>query len=96
MTFVPRVLRAGDLALRSAADSGRKVTPEAKKRFKEATQVLIRYSDIWHPSREYVTKPVFFSSKNRVTDGYPLQWLPVFPRRNSGKNKIARPSHDDT
>lgn len=95
MTFAPRVLRAGDLALRSAADSGRKVTPEAKKRFKEATQVLNRYSDIWHPSRESVTKPVFFS-KNRVTDSYPSQWLPVFPRRNSGKNKIARPSHDDT
>jgi hypothetical protein len=35
-----------------------KVTPEAKQRFKEATQVLKRYSERWHPSRESVAKSV--------------------------------------
>ncbi|KAH9165694.1 hypothetical protein EDB89DRAFT_2076551 [Lactarius sanguifluus] len=47
-----RVLRVCDLALRSAADSGTEVTDEANQRFKEATQVLSRYSERWHQSRQ--------------------------------------------
>ncbi|KAH9020220.1 hypothetical protein EDB85DRAFT_533594 [Lactarius pseudohatsudake] len=42
-----RVLRVCDIALRSAADSGTEVTDEANQRFKEATQVLSRYSERW-------------------------------------------------
>ncbi|KAI9440194.1 hypothetical protein BJY52DRAFT_1217192 [Lactarius psammicola] len=40
-----RKLRACDLALRSAADSGTKVTDEANARFKEATQMLSSHSE---------------------------------------------------
>ncbi|KAH9037017.1 hypothetical protein EDB84DRAFT_1577669 [Lactarius hengduanensis] len=47
-----RVLRICDLALRSAADSGKEVTDEANQRFKEATQVLSRYSERWHPGQQ--------------------------------------------
>ncbi|KAI9451455.1 hypothetical protein BJY52DRAFT_1352080, partial [Lactarius psammicola] len=47
-----RVLRVCDLALRSAADSGTEVTNEANQRFKEATEVLCRYSERWHPSHQ--------------------------------------------
>ncbi len=50
LTFPCRVLRVCDLALRSAANSGTEVTDEANQRFKEATQVLSRYSERWHPS----------------------------------------------
>ncbi|KAI9452221.1 hypothetical protein BJY52DRAFT_946885 [Lactarius psammicola] len=39
-----KTLRVCDIALRSAADSGKEVTDEAIKRFKEATQVLSKYS----------------------------------------------------
>jgi hypothetical protein len=35
-----RILRLCDIALRSAADSGTKVTIKANTRFKEATQML--------------------------------------------------------
>jgi hypothetical protein len=34
-----------DIALRSAADSGAKVTDEANAQFEEATQVLSSYSE---------------------------------------------------
>jgi hypothetical protein len=40
MTFACRTLRVCDIALRSAADSGLKVSDEANARFKEATQAL--------------------------------------------------------
>ncbi|KAH8978122.1 hypothetical protein EDB86DRAFT_3249238, partial [Lactarius hatsudake] len=45
-----RKLRVCDLALRSAADSGTKVTDEANARFKEATRVLSSHSraERWH------------------------------------------------
>ncbi|KAH8988286.1 hypothetical protein EDB86DRAFT_2947146, partial [Lactarius hatsudake] len=42
------VLRVCDLALRSAADSGTKVTDEANARFEEATQVLTSHSERDH------------------------------------------------
>ncbi|KAH9037016.1 hypothetical protein EDB84DRAFT_1481771 [Lactarius hengduanensis] len=48
-----RVLRVCDIALRSAADSGTEVTDEANQRFKEAIQVLSRYSERWHQSRQH-------------------------------------------
>ena len=40
-----RLLGACDLALRSAADSGTKVTDQANARFKEATRVLSGHSE---------------------------------------------------
>ncbi|KAH9062545.1 hypothetical protein EDB83DRAFT_839940 [Lactarius deliciosus] len=45
-----RKLRVCDLALRSAADSGTKMTDEANARFKEATRVLSSHSraERWH------------------------------------------------
>ena len=45
MTFSCRAFRMCDIALRSAADSGAKVTEEADARFKEATKVLSSYSE---------------------------------------------------
>ncbi|KAI9438915.1 hypothetical protein H4582DRAFT_2142014 [Lactarius indigo] len=44
-----RMRRVCDLALRSAADSGTKVTDEANARFKEATQVLSKHLERTHP-----------------------------------------------
>ena len=52
LTFSCRVLRLCDLALHSAADSGNEVTEEANQRFNEATQVLSRYSERWHPAHQ--------------------------------------------
>lgn len=43
-TISCRIIRACDLALRSAADSGAKVTEEANARFKEATRLLTGHS----------------------------------------------------
>ncbi|KAH9016378.1 hypothetical protein EDB83DRAFT_2556335, partial [Lactarius deliciosus] len=52
-----RVLRVCDLALRSAADSGKEVTDKANQRFREATQVLGRYSERWNPGQQDQLKP---------------------------------------
>lgn len=43
-----RLLRVCDLALRSAADSGVKVTEEANARFNEATRILSEHSERMH------------------------------------------------
>ncbi|KAH9167525.1 hypothetical protein EDB89DRAFT_119961 [Lactarius sanguifluus] len=44
-----RTLRVCDIALRSAADSGKGVTDEANTCFEEATQVLCKYSKRFYP-----------------------------------------------
>ncbi|KAF8260501.1 hypothetical protein EI94DRAFT_1748287 [Lactarius quietus] len=48
MTCYCRISRVCDIALRSAANSGTKVTDEANARFKEATQVLSSHSERRH------------------------------------------------
>ncbi|KAI9435926.1 hypothetical protein H4582DRAFT_2161393 [Lactarius indigo] len=76
-----RVLRVCDLALHAAADSGKEVTDEANQRFKEATQVLSRYSERWHPGQEERPSSVQVDERMEMT-----KWedsLMVFPAEPS-------------